>query len=493
MPSFLSSRNHPQRRVFRGRGGPRDGNLPPKRLIRRRVKYRPGGGGEEDEEDDEDDDDRDRADDINDDGKTVVDGGVVGRNREAGGEVGGSSISSLRRHARNLTLDENGGGDENVIDNDDQAIYHDDEKFLLEVEHLQRRIERISLSLKTCVGLSNPSTWRTNCLLPVRNVVREWKCILAFHHPEGTASSIYDNGGGREVERSSPPSVRNDGDGCGSVPPPAPRCIDVERNDLLLRGTSTKVFCLVQTSVQSGPLVGSNPGYFKRCGGEVASMAFAFLLEIVELAGVDSNEMMERECDRRRRSIRDGPREGASSGRRQAEGRFERRVGDANCHGDELSGGERFEEENCEHCRGEGSVRSCDISSSESDSSLIEYCDGDVTEYIHARIIDDVPTESKSTTPNDSVESTPCDIRGRAIIDGLQQSLLFTENQSRKFYQWLCNAHGAVEMNLPPSKSAIKLQSLRSKKQTLKELKIQRKLKKKKKEKKKTKTKGGEH
>jgi hypothetical protein len=48
-------------------------------------------------------------------------------------------------------------------------------------------------------------------------------------------------------------------------------------------------------------------------------------------------------------------------------------------------------------------------------------------------------------------------------------------------YQWFGNAENAIERNTTPSKSASKLQSLKSKKQTLKELKIQRKHKKKKK------------
>ena len=67
------------------------------------------------------------------------------------------------------------------------------------------------------------------------------------------------------------------------------------------------------------------------------------------------------------------------------------------------------------------------------------------------------------------------------IVNNLQTKLHFSSNQSIKFYEWLINAKLAVTTNRPPSKSAMKLQSGKSKKQTLKELKLQRKLKKKKK------------
>ena len=36
--------------------------------------------------------------------------------------------------------------------------------------------------------------------------------------------------------------------------------------------------------------MGSNPGYFKQCGGEVASITFEYLSEIVDLAKVDNKK-----------------------------------------------------------------------------------------------------------------------------------------------------------------------------------------------------------
>ena len=54
----------------------------------------------------------------------------------------------------------------------------------------------------------------------------------------------------------------------------------------LLHETSTKVFILIQMAMLTGPLVGSNPGYFKRCGGDVASVALEFLTHVIGLAGI---------------------------------------------------------------------------------------------------------------------------------------------------------------------------------------------------------------
>ena len=50
-----------------------------------------------------------------------------------------------------------------------------------------------------------------------------------------------------------------------------------EETMLVGKETSLAVFCLLQLTMQSGPLTGSNPGYFKRCGGDVARAALKFL------------------------------------------------------------------------------------------------------------------------------------------------------------------------------------------------------------------------
>ena len=44
---------------------------------------------------------------------------------------------------------------------------------------------------------------------------------------------------------------------------------------------SIAIYELIQHALQCGPLAGGKPGYFKRCGSQVATMVHAFLVEIV--------------------------------------------------------------------------------------------------------------------------------------------------------------------------------------------------------------------
>lgn len=47
--------------------------------------------------------------------------------------------------------------------------------------------------------------------------------------------------------------------------------------DTLYKKVALDIYGLVQMAMQTGPLTGSNAGYFKRCGWEVAQMALDFL------------------------------------------------------------------------------------------------------------------------------------------------------------------------------------------------------------------------
>jgi hypothetical protein len=118
---------------------------------------------------------------------------------------------------------------------------------------------------------------------------------------------------------------------------------------------------------------------------------------------------------------------------------------------------------------------------SSSDSAHADYDDDD--ESGHAEGVDTLSTgnfssffvcdKSPLTPPSNAA------LRREKVICILQNTFLFTEKQSAKFYQWMCNAEVASRNKKPPSKSAVKLQSLKSKKQKQKELKIERKKKKK--------------
>lgn len=408
MPQAQGSRNQPQRRVFRGRGGPTDGNLPPKKVTRPRVKYQP----EEKQP------------------------GPPGREDEAAGEgvseVGGVELASDGNFAEQASpCDDVEGEQENQRDG----------KFMLEIDHLIKRVQNVQSSLQTSQGLADPEKWRTNCLLPTKNVVREWRSIVSFHEAGEGAIEDSDTTGNGD-------SNNNDGG----------------RDDVseTLHSTAQKVFGLVQMSMQTGPLVGSNPGYFKRCGGDVASVALVFLREILELAGgadaelgavaeeaaeEDVNRVVETDC----------PAEKVEDMHRRMGQEVEQ----------EADAGAESESEDSSADPSDGSDSDSESSSSSSET--------------HESNIEVVGAGSALLEEANAAIVRAHQAQEVIIINNLQRTLLFTERQSQRFHQWLRNAENAAEKNRPASKSAAKLQAQKSKKQRQKELKMERKMKKKKK------------
>jgi hypothetical protein len=110
--------------------------------------------------------------------------------------------------------------------------------FTNEIDHLVRRIRNnrtsMSLSAKTLV---NSTPYQTNVLAACLNTIREWRSILRFH-----------------------------GEGM---------------DEATTKFTGSLIFDLIQQSLQCGPLAGAKPGYFKRCGSEVAAIVHKYLQEAV--------------------------------------------------------------------------------------------------------------------------------------------------------------------------------------------------------------------
>lgn len=107
-----------------------------------------------------------------------------------------------------------------------------------EMKHLCKRIQNVSESISlSSDSISNPTTWKNNVLNAVLNAILEWRAILN-HYSEEELS---------EEETKAP---------------------------------SLAAYMLVQQAMQSGPLTGSNPGYFKRCGSAVAREALDFLEQL---------------------------------------------------------------------------------------------------------------------------------------------------------------------------------------------------------------------
>ena len=425
MPPNNGSRNHPQPRIFRGRGGPTDGNLPPKKVIRRKVKYQP----------------RQQA--LDHTTENVVDCLSV------------QNLALNDESSATAAVDDAGVEETNRVVNEDVDNCNEDvdngdsDKFQQELQHIQKRIQYVILSNKTSKGLVNPSTWRTNCLIPTRKVVKEWRNILMFHNNIMIDNNLIDSSSAAENEIRSDVIEEIIDDSLEQV-------AFEKKNKDLLQSTSQQVFSLIQMSLQIGPLVGSNPGYFKRCGGEVASIAVAYLCEIAELAGIDESIMIMNDNNISQYDDNDDEKGLFLVDNDQKKGE---QLNDVDCYSSSSSDEDLLE------------MDSSDSSCSSDNESLSSLNDEIVDEL---DVVNGNSLSGSITMPNN-------DSREEVIVDKLQTNLLFTTNQSMKLYQWLRDAQHAVTINRPPSKSAIKLQSGKSKKQTMKELKLQRKLKKKKK------------
>ena len=405
MPQFSNNQQKQQRRIFRGRGGPTDGNIPPKKIVRHKVKY-------QQEEKIE-----------------VVDEGKQATSVSEGDDV----------NINNLSLDESSSSSSSNSKVPSQITTPTTEsKLQLEIRHLLKRIQNVQLSIQTSHGLANPKKWRTNCLLPTRNVVKEWHSILKFYHSCSSSSdnnnvNNHTNNNERQIEEGEDPLsiVQHNSN-------------EDENNSIaeVLHSTSQQVFGLIQMSIQTGPLVGSNPGYFKRCGGDVASIAYDFLISIVELAGRGVNN-----------SDEVGP--GAT------------KEGDADfCGNCNAQAGQSIQEGG----EGEGGVTGESILSNEESLSSSTTHDDENENYIQSPL--DLSDAETASSNNISQEQ-------ESIVHNLQTNLLFTEKQSQRFYQWIRNSEKAKDMNKSPTKSAVRLQNQKSKKQRQKELKVERKLKKK--------------
>lgn len=245
-----------QRRIFRGRGGPTDGRLPKHNARRRKPpktadsankaepKYSgPAPGhqtrqgitevleeslyyeGGEDREDDE---------------------------REDEAKTQGIDIASNSSGIPPLGPTTRIPGDSN----DDVLEESDTKKSLClqEIKHLKRRIRNVQEGIQTSKAIVNPTSYKENVLNPVRNCVNEWRSI-ARHYGTTKANDDDSHDIGSELSRSLTDDSRKD--------------------------AGLAVFQLIQLSVQSGPLRGSKPGYFKRCGSEVARTVLAFLEEVI--------------------------------------------------------------------------------------------------------------------------------------------------------------------------------------------------------------------
>lgn len=117
-----------------------------------------------------------------------------------------------------------------------EAAEEDHSALHKEMAHLRQRIANTRTSFGS-VAMTDPSNYQTNVLNAVQNCVREWRHIVKHYRSSSLTAADARRGG-------------------------------------------QWIFALVQGSLQTGPLAGAKPGYFKRCGSSFATLVHTYLCEI---------------------------------------------------------------------------------------------------------------------------------------------------------------------------------------------------------------------
>jgi hypothetical protein len=105
-----------------------------------------------------------------------------------------------------------------------------------ELRHLQKRVKNVIESMQLSDSITSPKTYQDNVLNAAANCVNEWRQI----------NNRYSRDEDELPEEKKKQAV-------------------------------SEVFQLIQLSLQCGPLAGSKPGYFKRCGSQVAKVVLDYI------------------------------------------------------------------------------------------------------------------------------------------------------------------------------------------------------------------------
>lgn len=239
-----------QRRIFRGRGGPTDGRLPKQNARRRSNRSATKPAANKYEEADKND-----AGDV--EGRTSMD--------ESLEEEDATMVPSE-------TLDESEDVECEETISETMTNETSPPKVSAcqkEVKHLVTRVKNIREALQLSTAISNPKTYQDNVLNAVANCVNEWRSIVR-HYPQPPSEASMEEDLLEDTDYMMP-----------EIKKPA----------------ALAVFEMIQHAIQCGPLAGGKPGYFKRCGGDVAKVVLTFLDEVVpnqilgDLMGLSSKQM----------------------------------------------------------------------------------------------------------------------------------------------------------------------------------------------------------
>ena len=171
---------------------------------------------------------------------------------EGGAEKNTESGENDSNGCGSVILNDEEGDKSNVVDESSSSEVQVNSSSrlpqLIEIKHLKRRIRNVqeSIQLSRDAIASDLKKYQDNVLNATQGCVNEWRAIARFYK---ITSEEEDDGEGIS------PALRTE---VGLI-----------------------VFGLMQLSVQCGPLSGSNAGYFKRCGAEVAKVVLEFLEENV--------------------------------------------------------------------------------------------------------------------------------------------------------------------------------------------------------------------
>jgi hypothetical protein len=182
---------------------------------------------------------------------------VADENLETDGVVPNTirSISGATATSNHLgMIEQDIGSSSNVLDNE--------MPYGKEVQHLLRRIRnnRTAWSTSSAIGLMNPDVYQTNVLSASLNTIQEWRSIRRYYNDAVDCNMDAKEDHVVVVVHANPPTAMDDS---------TKKLIGLE------------IFQLIQHSIQCGPMSGSQPGYFKRCGNIVAQMVHQYLQQAV--------------------------------------------------------------------------------------------------------------------------------------------------------------------------------------------------------------------
>jgi hypothetical protein len=285
--------NH-QRRLFRGRGGPTDRRLPKVNARwRRTAQHRPGliptqhghatagsgWGGQRDGPDVPSSDDE----------WSDVDNNTVEPvpNLRLDERDEGESLLGIAPHQGNERLTSENSCLQPVPAEHSVACTDTNNTELVRALHaellnLRRRARRIQESISlSSVAIANPTVYRDNVLFAVKNCVMEWRTIVVHYRlsrrppsnqPRLSDSSLISDQSGDsdddENDSASSFADRSKNEIAATVDQPSELLLPANQ----LHDASVMIFELIQQAVQVGPLRGSSPGYFKRCGADIANL-----------------------------------------------------------------------------------------------------------------------------------------------------------------------------------------------------------------------------